>query len=59
VLEIGIGSGLNLLLYGDVVEEVIGIDISPELLGTAFECACWKARLNVSRALSRMAASTR
>src|SRR6516164_6206803 len=32
VLEIGIGSGLNLPLYGDAVEEVIGIDISPELL---------------------------
>ena len=38
VLEIGIGSGLNLPLYGDAVEEVIGIDISPELLAMA-ECA--------------------
>lgn len=35
VLEIGIGSGLNLPLYGDTVEEVIGIDISPELLAMA------------------------
>jgi SAM-dependent methyltransferase len=35
VLEIGIGSGLNLPLYGDAVEEVIGIDISPELLAMA------------------------
>ena len=38
VLEIGIGSGLNLPLYGDAVEEVIGIDISPELLAMA-DCA--------------------
>ena len=35
VLEIGIGSGLNLPLYGDAVEEVIGIDISPELFTVA------------------------
>ena len=35
VLEIGIGSGMNLPLYGDDVEEVIGIDISPELLAMA------------------------
>jgi ubiquinone/menaquinone biosynthesis C-methylase UbiE len=32
VLEVGIGSGLNLPLYGTAVEEVIGVDISPELL---------------------------
>jgi len=35
VLEIGIGSGLNLPLYGAAVEEVIGVDISPELLAMA------------------------
>jgi len=35
VLEIGIGSGLNLPLYGDAVEEVIGVDVSPELLAMA------------------------
>jgi ubiquinone/menaquinone biosynthesis C-methylase UbiE len=35
VLEIGIGSGLNLPLYSDGVEEVIGIDISPQLLAMA------------------------
>jgi ubiquinone/menaquinone biosynthesis C-methylase UbiE len=35
VLEIGIGSGLNLPLYGGAVEEVVGIDISPELLAMA------------------------
>ena len=35
VLEIGIGSGLNLSLYGDAVEEVIGVDVSPELLTMA------------------------
>jgi ubiquinone/menaquinone biosynthesis C-methylase UbiE len=39
VLEIGIGSGLNLPLYGDGVEEVIGIDISPELLAMAERAA--------------------
>ena len=35
VLEIGIGSGLNLPLYSDAVEEVIGVDISRELLAMA------------------------
>ena len=39
VLEIGIGSGLNLPFYGDAVEEVIGIDISPELLAMAERAA--------------------
>jgi ubiquinone/menaquinone biosynthesis C-methylase UbiE len=39
VLEIGIGSGLNLPLYGDAVEEVIGIDISRELLAMADRAA--------------------
>jgi len=35
VLEIGVGSGLNLPLYGAAVERVCGIDPSPELLGRA------------------------
>ena len=35
VLEIGIGSGLNLPLCSDAVEEVIGVDISRELLAMA------------------------
>jgi SAM-dependent methyltransferase len=35
VLEIGIGSGLNLPLYGLTVREVIGLDPSPELLDMA------------------------
>jgi ubiquinone/menaquinone biosynthesis C-methylase UbiE len=39
VLEIGVGSGLNLPLYGDRVEEVIGIDISPQLLAMAERAA--------------------
>jgi SAM-dependent methyltransferase len=39
VLEIGVGSGLNLPLYGDAVEEVIGIDVSPELLAMAERAA--------------------
>lgn len=39
VLEIGIGSGLNLGLYGDKVEQVIGLDPSAKLLGMAREAA--------------------
>lgn len=35
VLEIGIGSGLNLPFYGTGVEEVIGLDPSGSLLGMA------------------------
>jgi len=35
VLEIGIGSGLNLPLYGSAAQEVIGIDTSPEMLAMA------------------------
>ncbi|SFH29331.1 Methyltransferase domain-containing protein [Palleronia marisminoris] len=35
VLEIGIGSGLNLPLYPDSVDHVVGVDPSPELLSLA------------------------
>ena len=35
VLEIGIGSGLNLPLYGDAVTSVIGLEPSPALLHMA------------------------
>jgi SAM-dependent methyltransferase len=35
VLEIGIGSGLNLLLYGPPVRSVIGLEPSAELLRMA------------------------
>jgi SAM-dependent methyltransferase len=35
VLEIGVGSGLNLPLYGSEVDRVCGIDPSPELLDRA------------------------
>ena len=35
VLEIGIGSGLNVGFYGEQVERVIGIDPSPQLLARA------------------------
>jgi ubiquinone/menaquinone biosynthesis C-methylase UbiE len=37
VLEIGVGSGLNLPLYGPAVARVCGIDPSPELLDRARE----------------------
>jgi ubiquinone/menaquinone biosynthesis C-methylase UbiE len=39
VLEIGIGSGLNLPYYGTAVERVIGLDPSPKLLAMAREAA--------------------
>ena len=35
VLEVGIGSGLNLAFYGVGVEQVIGLDRSPRLLAMA------------------------
>lgn len=35
VLEIGVGSGLNLSLYGPAVDRVVGLDLSPELLRLA------------------------
>jgi ubiquinone/menaquinone biosynthesis C-methylase UbiE len=35
VLEIGVGSGLNLPIYGPAVDRVCGIDPSPELLHRA------------------------
>jgi len=35
VLEIGVGSGLNLSLYGPAVDRVVGLDPSPELLRLA------------------------
>ena len=39
VLEIGIGSGLNLPHYGTTVEHVTGLDPSPKLLAMAREVA--------------------
>lgn len=39
VLEIGVGSGLNLPLYGLAVREIIGLDPSPELLLMAHDRA--------------------
>jgi ubiquinone/menaquinone biosynthesis C-methylase UbiE len=35
VLEIGVGSGLNLPLYTDAAEHVVGLDPSPRLLSMA------------------------
>jgi SAM-dependent methyltransferase len=39
VLEIGIGSGLNLPCYGPGVSHLIGLDPSPKLLAMARETA--------------------
>src|SRR5467141_1286165 len=37
VLEVGVGSGLNLRFYSQAVDRVCGIDLSPELLRLAHE----------------------
>jgi ubiquinone/menaquinone biosynthesis C-methylase UbiE len=37
VLEVGVGSGLNLRFYSRTVDRVFGIDLSPELLRLAHE----------------------
>jgi ubiquinone/menaquinone biosynthesis C-methylase UbiE len=47
VLEIGIGSGLNLPLYGSAVQEVIGIDTSPEMLAMAERAVATSRPANV------------
>jgi ubiquinone/menaquinone biosynthesis C-methylase UbiE len=39
VLEIGIGSGLNLPLYGPGVVEIVGLDPAPRLIAMAQEAA--------------------
>lgn len=39
VLEVGVGSGLNLPLYGSAVTSVLGIDPSNELLAKAAQAA--------------------
>lgn len=66
VLEIGIGSGLNLPLYGSAAQEVIGIDTSPEMLAMAERAVAtsrllisgsWRAPRNACR--STTAVSTR
>ena len=41
VLEIGIGSGLNLPFYRRDIEAVVGIDPSPELLAMARRHTAW------------------
>lgn len=44
VLEVGVGSGLNLPLYGEGVTHVIGLDPSPRLLAMAREAAGGRSR---------------
>ena len=41
ILEVGIGSGLNLPFYRRDIEGVIGVDPSPELLARARRNAAW------------------
>jgi ubiquinone/menaquinone biosynthesis C-methylase UbiE len=53
VLEIGFGSGLNLPFYGQTVDEIIGVDASPEMLALA-EQAIASSRHKV-RVLARSA----
>lgn len=44
VLEIGLGSGRNLPFYGAGVDELVGLDPSPEMLALAREAAARAAR---------------
>jgi ubiquinone/menaquinone biosynthesis C-methylase UbiE len=53
VLEIGVGSGLNLPFYGPPLDRVFGIDPSPELLGVASQRA---ASASVPMSLTRTSA---
>ena len=48
VLEIGIGSGRNLPFYSEAVEEVTGVDISPEMLAFAERAVSSLARRNIT-----------
>ena len=52
ILEIGIGSGLNLPFYGHGVQRVLGIDPSAELIRLA-EKAAGKASFPLSFSFSR------
>jgi ubiquinone/menaquinone biosynthesis C-methylase UbiE len=47
VLEIGIGSGLNLAFYPGQVREIVGLEPAERLLGMAREAAC-RSRLKVT-----------
>jgi hypothetical protein len=40
VLDIRIGSARNLRFYSDAVEEVVGVDASPEMPGFSNEVGC-------------------
>ena len=53
VLEIGVGSGLSLPLYGAAVDRVCGIDPSPELLDR-FVCLVVHSALRKTPFLSRL-----
>jgi SAM-dependent methyltransferase len=61
VLEVGVGSGLNLRFYSRTVDRVCGIDLSPELLrlahtrtaDTLVPVCCSELRRNISHSPSR------
>ena len=48
VLEIGIGSGRNLPFYGGAVEQIIGVDVSPEMLAFAKRAVASLPRRNIT-----------
>jgi ubiquinone/menaquinone biosynthesis C-methylase UbiE len=48
VLEIGMGSGRNLPFYSEDVEQVIGLDVSPEMLAFAERAVTSQPRRNIT-----------
>jgi hypothetical protein len=61
VLEVGVGSGVNLSLYGRAVTRVIALDLSPNCCGSrvdarlvwSLQCRCSEPLRNTCRLLMR------